>query len=896
MRDDRVRTDSGGAAVRMHRPRRSLLAVTTLLLVGLLPAEVARPGDGERPVGQGPVTFRMDVPTSWQDGGHRASVRRESAPRTIAWSWREGSRTETAHTAYRHIEEAEVGVRDRFTAAAPGEARKSPVWVPSLAVWRAQILGPDWRPGDAVVTADVVMQGEHVAYRVTRTRHDASLAVKTWDGDTRFTSASFEHRVDILLVCRETQVEIRAYGAVRAPLEDGGHGRLVLEHWAEASHLRQTLDAEVGQALGGLRAELEAVVASVRLKEPPPPAEVSGRVTVPDPLAWTSTVDLPLIEVPVVLLQAGAVVGTTFTDLDGRYRLPLFRPGAPHVLRVALVHGLTFPPTIQVMHGASVDAVRAETAPAPIPPGGITVDLSFGPRGGLVAADPAYQARLQDLALVYRHAHAAIVEATVMLGQPLDLGLPVAVRAFNDPDPGAAAHWGGPLSDGSGAGAPCEVSLPDEGSRALRLLSPSVVAHELGHHVTADALGNLFPWDPTDTNHAGFLNPSTTDSWTEGLATFFACLTARDVAHRPRPSLFEVAGWQVDLEVNWRATSGDYSGTTPYSREEFAVAGLLWDLVDPKSDDDHSPITYEAQLFQNLGITLTQPSGPVALRLFADRVEVDAAALWKVLAATGAPNPPAEATRQGYPHVFDVLQLHDALVAAGIGQDVTSLGITALDEIFAAHGFFADTVAQNFCPDPGEPVGPTGHHAFSYSGTGVPARLQRRSPPPMPEPLVEFSAADPSGAPVDLRDFEVTVRFDPPYAAWNHTFTARAVDAGRLHVLLPDATYPVHVSIAARGAAPASAPLELAGEAYHRHLAGKARGPMVRHAFTVVSGAVPKGVTPGGTPAPSSPSSEAAPDEGGGFPWILVGLGVLGALAAILVLRRRRRPGGGATS
>ncbi len=102
--------------------------------------------------------------------------------------------------------------------------------------------------------------------------------------------------------------------------------------------------------------------------------------------------------------------------------------------------------------------------------------------------------------------------------------------------------------------------------------------HEFNHH----AMFSMYRKWPTvpgssvsSVNHDGFTNPSTSDSYVEGYAEFMSMVLA-DVMNKSHPEVYAGFG---SLEVDY----------TPYVNrgydEEFAVAGVLWDLYDPKNDD-----------------------------------------------------------------------------------------------------------------------------------------------------------------------------------------------------------------------------------------------------------------------------------------------------------------------
>lgn len=119
---------------------------------------------------------------------------------------------------------------------------------------------------------------------------------------------------------------------------------------------------------------------------------------------------------------------------------------------------------------------------------------------------------------------------------------------------------------------------------------PDVAREEFSHHVMLD-LYEYWPvnhhegcscWptydheDCPNENHEGYNNPCTCDSLCEGWAEFMSCVIA-DFYEDEEPYIFR--SW--DIEVNHK--DSEFDGTY----EEFAIAGILWDLYD-----DH--IEYES--------------------------------------------------------------------------------------------------------------------------------------------------------------------------------------------------------------------------------------------------------------------------------------------------------------
>jgi len=810
-----------------------------------------------------PVRFAVTLPSGWESSSPSFHFRDEvqpartmeiarrshPVPLTASYSWRARSSVSitlmsTPHDTFPFVKD-EADFLARF---GPGASE---------------------REEGIQVEAGSTTVGGHPAwfvrrYRVSPARKRLGWGGSDWlfDGGACFLISRYVVVIGDYQV--EVEVECRANGSAN-PSQS-----LISLSDEETAGLRKALDGMTQAAAARARADTGAIVASLRFEGPAAQA-VSGRVTVSDLSDWRPSPPIPLVEVPVTLLRRGQAVSTIFTDIDGRYRLETRGHDRDLSLRVELRHGLTTPSYFQVVHDRDSEPVRLETEPFRHPGSGDhVVDISFAPGPG-VRADRAVRDRLADLALIYAYAHDAHVLATVKLGQALDFDLPLHVRGFvKDTD---SPHWFGPMSSGGNAHIRPEVCFPVDESRATVGLMADVVRHEIGHAVMADAFSNLFPYDPANTNHAGYMNPSTTDSWTEGFATFFSLLTVRDVIGDPKPHLFRLHGWAIDLEVNWRATSGIWATDPVFSREEFAVASLLWDLVDPKDENDMAPMLYHPDVFSNLGITLSASTPPVDLVYFRDRVEMKAETLWKIIRSTGLPSPSPVAVAQGYDHLFDVKQLYEALKARGVGQDITALGITALDELFIMHGFFADTNPQNFCYDRGEAVGLTGTSPFKWFDHELPDRSQRRSPPIVEDSFIAVRGRDrATGRAVDVRHFTVEAVYDPPFERHNSSFDAYAVEPGRLFFLPAPEGIPVRYRIQPVGAAEGTPPLEIEGQAWWEQRREGPVGTFARHEFAVEASRVPE------APGPARGAGSA------GTVRLWLGVGVLGTLGLLLAL------------
>lgn len=423
---------------------------------------------------------------------------------------------------------------------------------------------------------------------------------------------------------------------------------------------------------------------------------------------------------------------------------------------------------------------------------GITIqDLAFDRAGPFTSpgAGSTLLQRLDHFGLIYYHTRQAL-DLAALLGVTLDTK-PLSVYGYLPNRSGA--YWRGPDSAGSNATIPPHIVIG--GKTPAGGVAPSHVNdgsrpdnrewHEFGHHFMADAFGNLMPRVLPRVNHDGYKNPTTSDSWTEGFAEFFSLLINREIAvDGTPPQLYHWAGTASNLETNWIS----WNFRNSQSFEEFAVASLLWDLLDPVDPKDVT--------------ILTRGTGAAQVKAsYADRVEVPLATLWTYLSHSRGGD---------YGYNLHIKHLYDVLAANGVGATVGANGLTALDELFVAHGFFSDTGAHRYFYDAGETIGATGYLAYTVGGVEIPSRPQRPSPPPVPDAYVHVAVTDGSGAPVAVTRFDVDVRFDAPFDLYNFTYEATATD-NRLFFLPAPSHYPATISVTPQGLT-VDAPLVLTNE------------------------------------------------------------------------------------
>ena len=171
--------------------------------------------------------------------------------------------------------------------------------------------------------------------------------------------------------------------------------------------------------------------------------------------------------------------------------------------------------------------------------------------------------------------------------------------------------------------------------------------HEYSHHIMNCVYGKI-PQGPADAqvqeiNHAGYTNPSTTDSFVEGFAVFMPEVI-KDKLGIPNAGVDTKHGSIEENRLAWGAQGYD---------ELFAAAGILWDLYDGVDARD------------------------------GDTVQLTLEQIWKVLKNKYHEN---------------MQTVYQEFVRTCPDQQ------EGIDQIFVNHGFFADTDKGNDTCDPNEPA------------------------------------------------------------------------------------------------------------------------------------------------------------------------------------------------
>jgi hypothetical protein len=263
--------------------------------------------------------------------------------------------------------------------------------------------------------------------------------------------------------------------------------------------------------------------------------------------------------------------------------------------------------------------------------------------------------RLTDLAAIYRHINQAVA-FTRQLGAAIR---PLVVNAYA---PQGRGVYYEPTR--SAIVIDDRNSDYDNGNRPMNR-----EWHETFHALMQDTIGIPSTACTPSSNHGGWANCSTSDSWSEGWAEFWTTVLWEQLGGE-HPELYRLGfnnvRGSVSLEDNWDVW--DRACNQPWcpSREEFAVASLLRDLYDPilPTEDDY--------------------------------VTVPLSQLWNIMSTTSIVSPRR-----------DLKDLYDALVAAGIGQSKSINRVCSLNDlqqIFVLHGVYYDTSHDRHY-DCGEEIG-----------------------------------------------------------------------------------------------------------------------------------------------------------------------------------------------
>jgi hypothetical protein len=337
----------------------------------------------------------------------------------------------------------------------------------------------------------------------------------------------------------------------------------------------------------------------------------------------------------------------------------------------------------------------------------------------------------------------------------------------------------------------------------------SIEWHEYNHHVYSV---NIDAAPCGGGNHGGYRNASTCDSVDEGLAAFMPVAAWGDIEGRV-DSLYDAFG--VNLEDNgldaWGSIPVSFipgGPATNVQREEFAVAAVFWDLIDPIEDAEATEVI--------------DPLGMHVPATFTDRVSIPIRRLWDVIEGGNLRTMAAiRAALIASPAV------PQALKAVSVDLDGDGVAdVSRLDEPFLMHGFYSVEAVEAAVAHSHYDVGvadklgiPGAERNRGVGRTDSPHPLPPgalRSPremiPRAPSSYVKLDVTDSEGSSVDASTALVTVEYPemtddlklpidenglfylelPPY------FTGPLADGEPLPACGPGEQYEVNVEVSAR--------------------------------------------------------------------------------------------------
>ncbi len=290
---------------------------------------------------------------------------------------------------------------------------------------------------------------------------------------------------------------------------------------------------------------------SPRMKRPLLPRNLCPRLTTERNIAIRGTVSavdasssatgarvLPVMEAPVLLFRNGEEWTRTLSQPpDGSYEfiVPLTTDLS---VGVFLEHGLSMPPVFQVVYDQAADPIWVVTQPFDLDettPDVLVKDINLSDPGDLYSGPVSVPAdRLDDVGLTYYYAREAWQMAAILLGLEFDLPT-VKIRAFST----TSRSHGHRFLERADTGLPYNEPVIE--------LSPKYSDYsKTGGAIRCCTRWATTPWPmpmndlPTSraNPHGGFANPTTTDSWVEGFATFYAMWTKRDEIQESNPHLW----------------------------------------------------------------------------------------------------------------------------------------------------------------------------------------------------------------------------------------------------------------------------------------------------------------------------------------------------------------------
>jgi hypothetical protein len=549
---------------------------------------------------------------------------------------------------------------------------------------------------------------------------------------------------------------------------------------------------------------------------------------------------------------------TTSTDKDGNFEIPAApEPGKQYQFDIEFTYRKADTDYFSISEAGVYNKATYSHVFEYTGPQDLRQDVHILAELEKADVDKEYLAGMTSTLLLYDETANAFEFYTDHLGENLDCNLPLSIYPFW---PDRRSKFEIDSGRGNGTPSPAIVLKPDDSTFDNPFHSQYIVYHEFSHYAMYCLYGKKFPESPADKagavktiNHGGYMNPSTSDSFTEGFADFMPAVMAE---HYGSPFAGEGSG-MGSIEDEFEAW--DFAG----EGEEYAVSSTLWSLYDTDShyererksrekelrdilsdpakvafEADLKGITageYRAQVTREIG--LLQSGNNIFLSENPVRLRFDE--LWPVLRT----------------YQQDFAGVHDSLVSRYPAKKA------AIDTVFVNHGFYRDTNRGNGSYDPLEPFRPASGDrktwaagdpftdyptgGFRYTGTetvgpaGDYQRITRRSTEPLPGHFIK--------TPVDVPVYVVSVEYED--RPWKSYRTLVSGTDAMVPIPVPPPAEKAGITVVPVGVK-YERPLFFRSEDFNRDFAAAAsRGYYREHDFKV-SGPIPARtvVKAGGTP------------------------------------------------
>ncbi len=548
--------------------------------------------------------------------------------------------------------------------------------------------------------------------------------------------------------------------------------------------------------------------------------------------------------------QAAGAQDTEFvtaTDANGNFEIPaMLNPGSTYQFDVEFTYRKGDTDFFSVSGAGIYDVMTWPHAFEYKGDADLRQDVNFlAGTDSLDQLDPESMASYRSNLYIYDETANALEFYQDHLGSPMNCNLPLAVNPFW-PDRRTKFE----IDSGRGAGkpSPAIVVTPADSSFDNPIQSQYIIFHEFSHYAMYCIYGKKFPASPADNgggiptiNHGGYMNPSTSDSFTEGFAEFMPAVMEEYYGN----PLAGYAGTLGSIDEEYQAW--EYEGKA----EEHAVSSTLWNLY---ATDLH----YTTRRLTEENIRKDIVANPEVLASRAHQESMTVAEYRDQL------NHEIDLLRSGqntfdedhpvklrFEQIWTVLRTYNrdftdvytGLVAAIPAQKA------GIDTVFADHGFYRDTGRGNGTYDPGEPWRPVSGgrtsyaagdpfidlpHTFRFQGSetvgsaGDYRRTTRRSSEPLPGHFIRTTT--------DVPLYIVSVEHaDRP---WKDYRTLVSGQNNRIPVPVPPPGENAQVNVIPVGVKYGS-PLSFRSEEFNQVFpASAARGYYVDHDFRV-SGPVP---------------------------------------------------------